>query len=131
MLGATIPEETNVELAVDLIYEPLFHRLLHAHAPLSADSRARHDRLLGARFWGQVRDFPGWLRALGGMGAARRQTSRNAGKSLCQASFRHRIAPAVNLHAKEGVYDSSPSEGFRKALIIDAFMLLESSRRQI
>jgi hypothetical protein len=38
VLGATIPEDTNVELAVDLLYGPLFHRLLHAHAPLSADS---------------------------------------------------------------------------------------------
>jgi AcrR family transcriptional regulator len=30
-----IPEDTNVELTLDLIYGPLFHRLLHAHAPLS------------------------------------------------------------------------------------------------
>jgi AcrR family transcriptional regulator len=30
-----IPEDTDVELALDLLYGPLFHRLLHAHAPLS------------------------------------------------------------------------------------------------
>jgi AcrR family transcriptional regulator len=30
-----IPENTNIELALDLLYGPLFHRLLHAHAPLS------------------------------------------------------------------------------------------------
>jgi AcrR family transcriptional regulator len=30
-----IPADTNVELALDLLYGPLFHRLLHAHAPLS------------------------------------------------------------------------------------------------
>jgi AcrR family transcriptional regulator len=30
-----IPGGTNVELALDLLYGPLFHRLLHAHAPLS------------------------------------------------------------------------------------------------
>jgi AcrR family transcriptional regulator len=29
-----IPGETNVELAIDLLYGPLYHRLLHAHAPL-------------------------------------------------------------------------------------------------
>jgi AcrR family transcriptional regulator len=32
---AEIPDDTNVELALDLLYGPLFHRLLHAHAPLS------------------------------------------------------------------------------------------------
>jgi AcrR family transcriptional regulator len=30
-----IPGDTNIELALDLLYGPLFHRLLHAHAPLS------------------------------------------------------------------------------------------------
>jgi AcrR family transcriptional regulator len=30
-----IPDDTNIELALDLLYGPLFHRLLHAHAPLS------------------------------------------------------------------------------------------------
>jgi AcrR family transcriptional regulator len=29
-----IPGETNVELAIDLLYGPLYHRLLHGHAPL-------------------------------------------------------------------------------------------------
>jgi AcrR family transcriptional regulator len=30
-----IPAETNVEVALDLIYGPLYHRLLHGHAPLN------------------------------------------------------------------------------------------------
>jgi AcrR family transcriptional regulator len=29
-----IPAETKVEVAIDLIYGPLYHRLLHLHAPL-------------------------------------------------------------------------------------------------
>jgi len=30
------PEDLEIEVAVDLIYGPLYHRLLHGHAPLSA-----------------------------------------------------------------------------------------------
>lgn len=30
-----IPADTNVELALDLLYGPLYHRLLHGHAPLN------------------------------------------------------------------------------------------------
>ena len=30
-----IPEDTNIEVTLDLLYGALFHRLLHAHAPLS------------------------------------------------------------------------------------------------
>jgi AcrR family transcriptional regulator len=30
-----IPADTNVEVALDLLYGPLYHRLLHGHAPLS------------------------------------------------------------------------------------------------
>jgi AcrR family transcriptional regulator len=30
-----IPEDTDVELALDLIYGPIYHRLLHMHAPLT------------------------------------------------------------------------------------------------
>ena len=29
-----IPADTNVEVAIDLLYGPLYHRLLHGHAPL-------------------------------------------------------------------------------------------------
>jgi AcrR family transcriptional regulator len=29
-----IPADTNVEVAIDLFYGPLYHRLLHGHAPL-------------------------------------------------------------------------------------------------
>ena len=29
-----IPPETKVEVAIDLLYGPLYHRLLHGHAPL-------------------------------------------------------------------------------------------------
>ena len=29
-----IPPATNVEVAIDLLYGPLYHRLLHRHAPL-------------------------------------------------------------------------------------------------
>jgi AcrR family transcriptional regulator len=30
-----LPPETDIELALDLLYGPLYHRLLHGHAPLS------------------------------------------------------------------------------------------------
>jgi hypothetical protein len=30
-----VPADLDVEVAVDLIYGPLYHRLLHGHAPLS------------------------------------------------------------------------------------------------
>ena len=30
-----IDPHTNVEVAIDLLYGPLYHRLLHGHAPLS------------------------------------------------------------------------------------------------
>ncbi len=30
-----IPASTNIEVAVDLVYGPLWHRLLHGHAPLT------------------------------------------------------------------------------------------------
>ena len=30
-----LPSTTNVELALDLLYGPLYHRLLHGHAPLN------------------------------------------------------------------------------------------------
>jgi AcrR family transcriptional regulator len=32
---AELPAATNVELALDLLYGPLYHRLLHGHAPLN------------------------------------------------------------------------------------------------
>jgi len=30
-----IPADTNIEVALDLLYGPLYHRLLHGHAPLN------------------------------------------------------------------------------------------------
>jgi hypothetical protein len=30
-----LPTTTNVELALDLLYGPVYHRLLHGHAPLN------------------------------------------------------------------------------------------------
>jgi len=30
-----VPEDLDIEVAVDLIYGPLYHRLLHGHAPLT------------------------------------------------------------------------------------------------
>lgn len=30
-----IPPDTNIEVAIDLLYGPLYHRLLHRHAPLN------------------------------------------------------------------------------------------------
>jgi len=30
-----IPAATDVEVALDLLYGPLYHRLLHGHAPLN------------------------------------------------------------------------------------------------
>jgi AcrR family transcriptional regulator len=32
---AEIPADTNVEVVLDLLYGPLYHRLLHGHAPLN------------------------------------------------------------------------------------------------
>jgi AcrR family transcriptional regulator len=32
---AEIPRDTDVEVALDLLYGPLYHRLLHRHAPLT------------------------------------------------------------------------------------------------
>ena len=29
-----IPPDTKIEVAVDMVYGPLYHRLLHGHAPL-------------------------------------------------------------------------------------------------
>jgi len=31
-----VPAETKVEVALDLLYGPMYHRLLHGHAPLNA-----------------------------------------------------------------------------------------------
>jgi hypothetical protein len=36
-----IPPRTNIEVAIDLLYGPLYHRLLHGHAPL--DDRFTRD----------------------------------------------------------------------------------------
>jgi len=71
--------------------------------PASADS-------VGDRFWGQVRGFPGRLRALQDKGATRRETSQVAGKARRQALFQRHIADG-----KEGVGGSSPPEGLRKS----------------
>jgi hypothetical protein len=30
-----IPPDTKIEVGIDLVYGPLYHRLLHGHAPLS------------------------------------------------------------------------------------------------
>jgi AcrR family transcriptional regulator len=35
MVQGELPSATNVELALDLLYGPLYHRLLHGHAPLN------------------------------------------------------------------------------------------------
>jgi hypothetical protein len=70
--------------------------------------------LLGARFWGQVRGFPGRLEVFQGRGRASRETTRIAGKARNQALFRDQIAAGRILHGKEGVDGSSPSEGFTK-----------------
>jgi len=32
---AEIPADTKIEVSIDLLYGPLYHRLLHGHAPLS------------------------------------------------------------------------------------------------
>src|SRR5512133_207339 len=69
------------------------------------------DGRCGARFWGQVRGFSGWLRAAQGKGAASRETSKIAGEAHNQARFRDHVAVGRSLHGKEGVDGSSPSEG--------------------
>jgi AcrR family transcriptional regulator len=33
--GGELPATTSIELALDLLYGPLYHRLLHGHAPLN------------------------------------------------------------------------------------------------
>ena len=35
-----IPADTKVEVALDLLYGPLYHRLLHGHAPLTQEFAA-------------------------------------------------------------------------------------------
>jgi len=35
MEGGEIPADTKIEVALDFLYGPLYHRLLHGHAPLS------------------------------------------------------------------------------------------------
>jgi AcrR family transcriptional regulator len=62
-----IPGDTNVEVALDLLYGPLYHRLLHRHAPLND------------RFVHQVVDT-----ALGGI-ASGSVAGRNRGNSRGQA----------------------------------------------
>jgi hypothetical protein len=32
-----IPADTDIEAAVDLVYAPFYHRILHGHAPLTDD----------------------------------------------------------------------------------------------
>ena len=59
-----IPASTNIEVAVDLIYGPLWHRLLHGHAPLND------------RFTQDVVDM-----ALGGIQPAGDRTARPAGRA--------------------------------------------------
>ena len=36
-----LPASTDLELALDLLYGPIYHRLLHGHAPLTSGSRPR------------------------------------------------------------------------------------------
>lgn len=58
-----LPTATNVELALDLLYGPLYHRLLHGHAPLND------------RFLGELLDA-----VLAGLGAASRATAPRPAK---------------------------------------------------
>ena len=48
-----IPPDTDVELALDLLYGPIYHRLLHGHAPL--DERFARD-VVAAALHGVVRE---------------------------------------------------------------------------
>ena len=70
---------------------------------------------LGARFWGQVRGFSGRLRVLQDKGGTSGETRQIAGKARYEARFPDRIAGGDNLHGKEGVDGSSPSEGLQKS----------------
>src|SRR6266542_1088855 len=54
------------------------------------------------------------LRVFRGRGAATGENGRIAGKALYQARFPDHVAAGRNLHGKEGVDGSSPSEGSAK-----------------
>jgi AcrR family transcriptional regulator len=64
-----IPADTNIEVALDLLYGPLYHRLLHGHAPLND------------RFTQDVIDM-----ALNGIQPARDQAATPAGQPGRQAA---------------------------------------------
>jgi AcrR family transcriptional regulator len=55
-----IPADTKIEVALDILYGPFYHRLLHGHAPLN-DRFVRDviDTALGGIAPGLVRDEPG------------------------------------------------------------------------
>jgi hypothetical protein len=59
-----IAADTNIEVALDLLYGPLYHRLLHGHAPLND------------RFTQDVIDM-----ALGGIQPAGDRAARPAGRA--------------------------------------------------
>jgi hypothetical protein len=69
----------------------------------------------GDRSWGQVGGFSGGLKAHQGRGAAGSESRAVAGKSWKQALLVCLPPAARNLHGKEGVDGSSPSEGSAKA----------------
>jgi AcrR family transcriptional regulator len=55
-----IPADTKIEVALDILYGPFYHRLLHGHAPLNERFvRDVIDTALGGIAPGQVRDEPG------------------------------------------------------------------------
>jgi AcrR family transcriptional regulator len=55
-----IPADTKIEVALDILYGPFYHRLLHGHAPLNERFvRDVIDTALGGIAPGLVRDEPG------------------------------------------------------------------------
>jgi hypothetical protein len=84
-----------------------------ARGPVLAPARAS----AGDRSWGQVGGFSVSLRALRGRGAAGNEKDVVAGKTRSQALFLWLPPAARNLHGKEGVDGSSPSEGFEFSLL--------------
>jgi hypothetical protein len=87
---------------------------------------ARALSFLGTRFWGQVRGGSGELKGLRGRGVSGRPNGVIAGKTRREARLLRLAAVARNLHGKEGVDGSSPSEGSAKAPQIGAFWFAEN-----
>ena len=75
----------------------------------------------GDRSWGHVRGDPGLLGEAEAQGRKEQPRRTDPGNTRRQARFLRFAPERFNLHGKEGVDGSSPSEGFAKFLLIRPF----------